>query len=330
MRHNKASFDRAYQEAFMSKRRVIFLLFVVFCLEYGIVQSGLLRAAEIEMTPEQLVAEHLKSIGKPEAISGIRSRVLSGISMVQFIQGGKGGQKGEFAMASDSRKLGILMKYSAAEYSQEHFTFDGDKVTVSYISPGQRSPLADFIYRYNGPVKEGLLGGILSVGWPLLDLKAKQATLRLHEATIDGKKLYEVEYLPKKSFGDAKVKLYFDCETYRHVRTEYAVRVRNDTSALPSVKTGTPRDDISRNQTTVSERERKATVMDNQADSIYKLVEKFEDFQQVGGLMLPFTYSLDYSVEGSGATFIARWVNKSNGQFTNNAQIGAEFFQAQK
>jgi hypothetical protein len=314
----------------MSKRTISGLLAVVICLSWGVALSKTSFAADTDITVEKLISEHLKSIGAQASVLGVKSRVLNGISTVQFIQGMKGNQRGEFLMASEPNKLGIIMKYSAVDYPQEYFTFDGTKVSVAYMSPGQRSPLADFIWRFNGPVKEGILGGALSVNWPLLDIQKKQATLKVKEVTIDDKKLYEVEYIPKKSFGgDVKVKLYFDPATYHHVRTEYSVYAKGDAAALPSVNASGPAE-MDQNITRVQERAPRATIMENQADSRYKLVEKFDDFQKAGDLTLPYTYSIEYSVEGSGASFVGRWSNRAAGKFTNNAQIGPEFFQAQK
>jgi hypothetical protein len=313
----------------MSKRAVFVLFAAILCLSWGASLSKTSFAADTEITAEKVIAEHLKSIGAPAALSGIKSRVLNGSSIVQFIQGMKGVQKGEFLMATEANKLGIVMQYSSVDYPKEYFTYDGTKVSVAYISPGQRSPLADFLYRYNAPVKEGLLGGALSVNWPLLDIQKKQATLKCKEVTIEDKKLYEVEYIPKKSFGDLRVKLYFDPATYHHVRTEYSVHLKSDVSALPSV-TASSTPEMDQNITRVQERAPKTTIMDNQADSRYKLVEKFDDFQKAGDLTLPYSYNIEYSVEGSGASFIGHWSNRSTGKITNNAQIGSEFFQAQK
>jgi hypothetical protein len=314
----------------MLRRTILIFFAAVLSLAWSVTQPETLLAADTDINPETLVADHLKSIGTHEVLSSIKTRVLNGISTVQFVLGMTGGSRGEFLMASEQGKLGIIMKYGAIDYPQEYFAYDGDKVSVGYISPGQRSPLADFIFRYSGPVKEGLLGGVLSVDWPLLDFAKKKATLRCRETTIDGRKLIEADYLPKKSFGDVKVKLYFDPENYHHVRSEYTVRVRNDASALPSITSGAVPLDRSQGQTVISPRAATPTAMGNQPDSIYKLVERFDDFQEVGGLTLPFTYYIDYSVEGSGSSFIGHWTNKSVGKFTNNAQIGPEFFQAQK
>ena len=134
---------------------------------------------------------------------------------------------------SDGKKLAIVLKYSDINYPGEYFAYNGKDVSVGYISPGQKSPLADFLFRYNGIMKEGLLGGVFSTGWPLLNLKDKPVTLAYREATIDGRRLHEIEYHPKQGFGDMKIKLYFDLETYRHVRTEYRLLVHDDMSAAP-------------------------------------------------------------------------------------------------
>jgi hypothetical protein len=319
----------------MSKKSEFVLFAAVLSLSLGIAMSQASFAADTDMTPEKVIAEHLKSLGGPEVLAGMKSRILNGFSTVQFIQGGHGGYKGEFLMASDDRKLGLVMKYGANEYPQEYFAFDGEKVSVGYIKPGQRSPLADFLFRYNAAMKEGLFGGTLSVAWPLLSIQKAQATMKYREVTVEGKKLHELEYWPKKSMGDLKVKLFFDFEKFHHVRTEYSVRIRNDASALPSVTTSEiPADRaaavISGSSSQILGRAPNATIMESQADSIYKLVERFDDFQAVAGVTLPFTYNLEYSVEGSGASFIGKWGNRSGGQFTSNAQIGAEFFKAQK
>jgi len=131
---------------------------------------------------------------------------------------------------ADGKKLAIVLKYGDLNYPGEYFAYDGKDVSVGHISPGQRSPLADFLFRHKGIMKEGLLGGVFSIGWPLLNLKEKQVELEYRETTIDGRRLHEIEYRPKDSLRDMKIKLYFDQETNRHVRTEYRVRVRDDMS----------------------------------------------------------------------------------------------------
>jgi hypothetical protein len=64
-------------------------------------------------------------------------------------------------------------------------------------------------------------------------------------------------------------------------------------------------------------------------DSIYVLVEKFDDFKKVGALTLPHSYTLEYSVEGQGHTFIAKWIMKAS-QWAFNRTYDDRIFIAQK
>ena len=48
--------------------------------------------------------------------------------------------------------------------------------------------------------------------------------MKYGEAKVEGRKLHMIEYRPKNRLGDVKIKLYFDWDTFRHVRTEYNVR----------------------------------------------------------------------------------------------------------
>ena len=73
----------------------------------------------------------------------------------------------------------------------------------------------------------------------------------------------------------------------------------------------------------------KPTIMDSLADSKYLMVEKFDNFADVGGLALPMNYSIHYSVEGQGLSFIAEWKIAAE-IFTNNGTVDQTFFTAQE
>jgi hypothetical protein len=282
------------------------------------------QAQEKKITVDELVAAHLKSIGNPEAIKGIKSRVMTGLAAVRFIQGASGSYNdGGFVFASEPQRMGLAIKFGALEYPGEYFAYDGKDVTVSNIKPGQKSPVAEFIDRFGGFVKEGLLGGSLSVAWPLLNLKEKQAELKVSEGKLDGKPVYEVEYHPKKPMGDLKIKLFFDAATFRHVRSEYKVIHSSDLTATRGIVSSAPIKEYDANN-----RAPNATIMENVANSYYKLVEKFDNFQKAGDLTLPYSYTIEYEIQGQGSSFLANWAMRASGQFTHNGQIGAEFFKA--
>jgi hypothetical protein len=107
--------------------------------------------------------------------------------------------------------------------------------------------------------------------------------------------------------GDLRVKLYFDVDAFHHVRTEYKARISDDMSVQ--------REDFD--------------VFESIPDSIYLLVEKYDDFRDKGGLMLPHSYSIDYSIEGQGSSFLGHWTVSIN-QHVYNGNINPLSFKAHK
>ncbi len=320
----------------MAKRNCLFLLTVILGLSFGFARSKNSFAQKGRLNPEELVAEHLKSIGSPEVLAGIKNRGIGGVAGVDFIQGGTGKMTGDFMFVSAGNMLGMIMRYGALEYPGEYFAFDGQEVTVGHINPGQRSPLADFIYRYNGLTKEGLLGGTLSVAWPLLDVEEKQPKLKYDKEKVEGRELHKLEYDSKKGLDDVNVKLYFEPDTYRHVRTEYRLRIRSDMSLQSGAvvsRSGVPSSSSAMESGSISAplagETRPAGIHDAAEDSIYLLIEKFDNFKEVDGLTLPHSYNIEYSVQGRGTSFLAQYAVQAN-QFIHNGKVSSEFFRAQK
>jgi hypothetical protein len=285
-----------------------FALFAVFGLFLSVSWTNH-GSAKDDVTVEQVSARHLKSLGSPEALAELKALAFVGTTSVDFIQGMQGSMSGASMCVADGKKLAIVMKYTDLEYPGEYFAYNGKDVSVGHISPGQRSPLGDFLYRNNGIMKEGLLGGVFSGGWPLLDLNKNQADLSCREATMDGRLMHEIDYRPKKSLRDVKIKIYLDGETGRHIKTEYRIRVRDDMSVLPSATFNTLKQGL--------------------PDSIYVLTERFDDFKTVNAMTLPHRYTVDYSVEGQGRAFIAKWLVEAT-QWGFNQTYDERIFAAQK
>lgn len=272
-----------------------------------------------ELTAEKLIVAHLKSIGNPAVLKKIQSLTFVGTSEVEFIQGMHGKMAGNSMFVSQGPRIGVALKFADPNYPGEYFAYDGKDVTVGHMSPGQKSPIAEFIFRYNRVLKDGMLGGVLSGSWPLLDAAKALADSKCRKTKIEDRELYELEYRPKDSLGLMKVRMYFDPATFRHVRTEYKVQVRDDASA----RTEAPADidDLRKQFQQISEA---------RADSYYTLVEKFDEFKKVGGLTLPHRYVLDYQLEGSGHAFIANWTQKVAKWGFNAQNLDPKIFQAQK
>ena len=258
--------------------------------------------AKDKIEPEQLVAEHLKALGIPEALQQIKTRLMIGVATMKYILGGSGQLAGKANWASEKGKMGLVIQFGARDYPGEHFAYDGKDVMVNYIQTGgQRSPLGNFLLNYDGVMKNGLFGGVLYVGWPLLDIKESKPKMKVKTKTVDDKELYEVEYMPRKSMEDVKVKLYFDPETYRHVMTEYRLR---KVSMGQSVSRG------------------------SESTTNYLLTEKFEDFKPVDGITLPHKYSLTYELQGRSSLTVLYTFDAE--KIGHNGTIDPRFYEAQK
>ncbi len=310
------------------------VVLVVFCLTLSAHWTSSVFA-EDEITAEQVIREHVKSMGSPQALAALKTLALVGSSSVDFIQGMYGKMNGTSMVVSSGHKVGIVMKYGHVEYPGEYLAYNGDSVSVGHIDPLQRSPLADFVFRHNGIMKEGLLGGVYSGGWPLPNLQEDQAWLKYDDVKVDDRRLHEIEYRPKSSLRDVKIKLYFEPETFHHVRTEYRVRVRDDMSTGTTGGAGTRagRFSSSRIGDLAEPLEGVPSGFESLSaglpDSIYVLVESFNDFKKVGAMVLPHSYTLDYSVEGQGHTFIGKWTITAL-EWAFNRALDDKIFDAQK
>jgi hypothetical protein len=321
----------------MLKRKRLVCLMIFLLLPLAAAAADKSFAQEKKMTVDELVAAHLKSIGSPEALKGTLTRAVSGSASVDFLQGMYGSWKnGRFIFASEPNKSGLQMAFSIVNYPGEYFAYDGQNATIAHVNPGDRSLLGDFLFRHDGILKEGLLGGVLSVNWPLLDMKGKQAWLVYSKEKLEGRPVYVIEYRPKKSFA-TKIKLFFDAVNYRHVRTEYTVRDQYDFTLQTQTQPAYQMESIDNpgNPSTIRITPNGynvfvGSIMSSPPDSIYTLVEKFGDFKKVGELTLPHSYKIEYSAEGQGVSFVGNWIMNIDPQVANNTRVETDFYRAEK
>lgn len=144
------------------------------------------------------------------------------------------------------------------------------------------------------------MGGTLSSAWPLLDLNARGPQLEYAGTRkVGNRTLHELKYLPRGG-SDLQIKLFFDQETFTHVRTEY--------ERVIAAPTG------DRAYANVQEREVR-----------YKMVEEFSDFKKEGELTLPHTYKINLAVDSQNGTFLADWMITLT-QFSFNQKIDPRSF----
>jgi hypothetical protein len=240
-----------------------------------------------KMKPEELIAKHLDTIGPAEARNALKSIIAAGV-VEATLRGGRGAASkisGTSVLASESGKGLLNFGFNDTEYPFERIAFNGDKVTGAWLKPGMRSPLINFILSYDSIIRQGLLGGTLSAGWPLRNLTEKNPKLEYGGLKkVEGRQLHELRYSPRKG-GDLKINLYFDPETFRHVRTEYRKSVSTQTGGVDSSKAGT-------------------------GETRYQMVEEFGDFKKEGNLTLPHDYTLTLKIESPGQTLSMQWAAK--------------------
>jgi hypothetical protein len=234
------------------------------------------------VTTETLIARHLDSIGSGEARAAAKSRVTTGTVVSTIRLGGAGQLVGRAVLASTGNKSLIGMTFNDIKYSNENMAFDGKTVTVGQLAPGRRTPLGNFLLSFDMVFKQGLIGGTLSSAWPLLDLRVTNPKLKYAGVKkINNQQVCVFNFYPRDT-SFLGITLFFDTETFQHVRTEYEKVV---------------------NAGMVTQNEMSAS----QQETRYKMIEEFSDFKKEGGLSLPHTYKLQLSISSQRGSVLQDW-----------------------
>jgi hypothetical protein len=118
---------------------------------------------------------------------------------------------------------------------------------------------------------------------------------------IDGRKAHKLKYVPRQG-AELKITIFLDAETFHHLRTEYERVIAAPMGETPGQS--------------ASMREMR-----------YKLVEDFRDFRTEGGLTLPHTYTIQYSVSKLNNPLALDWTFNLE-KFTFDYPIEAKEFLA--
>lgn len=253
-----------------------------------------------KLKAEEIVAKHLESIGSAETRSSLKTFIASGEVRVEFISQKNQPATGRIVIFSEGKKMFWGMSLNAADYPQEKVIFDGKNTGVALVRAGQRSVLGNFIQSNNSIVSQGILGGALSSSWALLSTGDRQYKVSsAGSKTIDGREAYAVNITPKGG-SDLDITLFFDRETFRHIRTEY--------KRTSSAGIGRTIDDSAR-----------------QSETRLKLTEDFSDFKDYKGLMVPNKYKLFYTISGANGTTEISWTANLT-EFAINQALDAATF----
>src|SRR5215831_3550734 len=254
-----------------------------------------------KLTAEELIARHLEAIANEKERAAISTRIISGTAQVIFRTAPVGQAIGKAVLASENTKQLFGMSFPSPVYPREQLAFNGAHFGAAFATPGTRSILGNFLVTNEAIFREGLMCGILSAGWPLLQDNRQGASIDyVGTKKIDGRLLYELRYTPRGN-SDLKISLYFEPETFRHVRTEYD---RTVPAPMGRVE-----------YSNVQEREGR-----------YQMVEEYSLFKPEGGLNLPHIYTIRLSVDTINGTFLGEWTIKLT-NFEFNQKIDPSAFE---
>ena len=283
-------------------------LFVLFSLLMTAVGLGVVAGAADKMAPADLVAKHIAAIGSPDArakVSG--TRIKGGFELI-VKAGGTGTSEGQVVMASHRDQNLVNMAYNSDEPATS-FRYDGSKTTVTQFRPGRHTPLEHFFHEHQEIVSDGLVGGVLSEAWPLFKLQEKSPKLEYAGMKkIDGRQAHALRYKPQKG-SELSITLFFDAETFQHLRTEYEQTV------------------YSTKQTRIPGSPGRLPSVTDQRSAPQRLTayESFSDFRPEGGLNLPHVYKFELSVQSDVRPLLISWTFNLS-EFAFNAPLDkAEF-----
>jgi hypothetical protein len=240
--------------------------------------------ARDKMKAEEVIAKHLEAVGPEAARAAMKSLIVIGTSHASYkARSTSGAIDGQVVIASTKNKVVLGMKFDAPNYPGERFGFDGKKFTVGYITPGVRSPLGNFALTNEVLFKEGLVGGTLSSAWALFGVSERRPKIEYAGTDkVKDRPAHKLKYYPNKG-SDLEITLFFDAETFQHVRTEY--------SRIIGAKLGSGGIDR----------------QSQQNETRYKISEEFSDFKKEGELTLPHNYALQLEITKTQGSSLDRW-----------------------
>ena len=262
--------------------------------------AGFTATKADEPKPEEIIAKHLESIGTKEKREATKNRMAAGTSQFQSKLPNRKTTGKALIVSEAANNLMFISSFSSQEYPFEKIGLFADKVSLPFVTAGTKSPLGTFISEHNKILSEGLFTGSISSTWGLLNPQIKSEKFAsAGTKKIDGRKTHALSYYPSGSSAEFTVKLFFDAETFRHVRTEY--------------------------RHVISPKEQKMGTLGEQNGVRIGLTESFTDFKTADGLTLPHAYKAHYVTDSNSGTYEYEWTIAIN-QYLFNQKLDSGFF----
>ncbi len=234
-----------------------------------------------KMKAAELIAKHLNAVG--ETAVDRKTAAVQGRARLQILVGGRASLEGPFYLVSRSSEMSYYLLFNASTYEHERFLAGPERAEVAFMSPGKRSTLGDFLHVHPVILREGLWGGVLSTAYPLFDLDNRGPKLRYAGfKKEEGRRLHRIDYRSRRGQGGLRIHLFFDPETFHHVRTSYVLVTPAPLGAneIQSARLRNVR---------------------------HRLTEDFGNFANESGLAMPREWTVRYTFHSTAQTLSWEW-----------------------
>jgi hypothetical protein len=248
-------------------RKVLELELRVRSLVLLLLLASCFAGAQSKLSPDELIAKHLGSIGTAETRAKEKAIAVFGVSMFDGLTTADdhfGHFEGSAKLVSQGELFQYLSDFNSPLYDGELIAWNGKESKIATRGQNRVSYLATFFNRHPYFIRDGLFGGTLNKGWALENTSSHNPKIRFDGLKkYNGRQLLQLTYDPFKSEGALYAKIYFEPDTFRHVATVYLM------------------------------------------DEIPRVEERFSEFKTVNGLTIPQKWDIYLTDVDSAA--ILRW-----------------------
>lgn len=280
----------------ISSRNCFMLIGLFFAMVFSLISV----AEAKDPTVQEVINRHLDSISSEENRSKITNIITGGVSEFEsktpVVKGG-----GRTIIVSDEKNFYFSMSLNSNNYPFEKIGYFNGNVSLPFVMSGERSALGGFLNEHQQIVSDGLFGGALSVVW----IRNIGNVQKLRMRMAGSKKIRDVKtwiievQSSAKGSGEFKARLYFDSETFQHIRSEYRREI--PTGVIFNGR---------RNRFT---------------DGYLLLTEDFSNFNTHEGVTLPSNYLITFSTDSPDIAYENSWNIKIVGARFNQ-QLSSDFF----
>jgi hypothetical protein len=252
------------------------------------------------MSADEIIAKHIQSIANKDKLDSVTSRIAAGVSEFESKLPSKK-TTGKAIIVGEGKNLMFVASFASTEYPFEKIGYFSGKQSLPLIPGGSRSPLGSFIAEHPSMLEEGLFGGVIALNWAPFNIKPDSSKIKLEGSKkVSGRDCYVLNYFSGSSgSSNFSIRLFFDKETFSHLRTEYRHVI--PPQSVPSGILGT--------QTGLEQ----------------KVVEEFDDLRSEDGLTLPHRYKISYLTSSNSGTYEWIWgINIT--QYVFNQKLAENFF----